>query len=311
MKLSIIIPVFNLESYIKKCMDSIYTQDVDESDYEIIFVNDGSTDSSEAIIKANIHANSRIISQKNSRQGAARNKGLSFAHGEYIWFVDGDDVIGNGALREIFEIIQKSPFDILFFKYLRIHHYGMELNQLNTPSIVHYNGIEYLAKRKLTLCPCYVYRRKFLIEHNISFLEQVVFEDCDFSTRTCFCATKVLEANFTPYFAFTREGKSTTQTNSIFHLESLKTVLTSMMDFAISKRKQHGFQDLCFYSAMVFNTLFSRYRQLSYSQRHAICFSNKFKSNVIFCMFNSKFNKYVLESIFLFLAFNIIFRIRR
>lgn len=94
-KLSIIIPVYNVELYIEKCLQSCLSQDIPYDEYEIIVVNDGSPDGSLAIAEsiAKTTTNMTIISQKNGGLSAARNTGMSVAKGEYIWFVDSDDWI--------------------------------------------------------------------------------------------------------------------------------------------------------------------------------------------------------------------------
>ena len=306
MKLSIIIPVYNVEHYVKKCIDSIYSQDVDMSEFEVVFVDDGSTDGTREVIRENLRPNTKILCQENSKQGAARNLGLSAASGEYVWFVDGDDLICNGAFREIFAIIDRSPFDILFFKYKRIVSYGEETIALQTPAVKSYNGTGYLSMRRLTLGSLYVYRRNFLITNKLLFIRNVVYEDCDFIVKACFCAEKILEADFTPYLALVRED-STTNSSSVFHIDSLKAILSSMIAFAESKRGRDGYSDLCFYCAMVFNTLFYRFRHLDRHLRKSVRLSDKLMSGVISCMLHSRHTKYIFEAVVLLFAFKIIF----
>ena len=95
MKLSIIIPMYNVEPYIEKCLLSCLNQNIPHADYEIIVVNDGSPDGSLGIARriASTVDNMLIVSQENGGLSAARNKGLSYAKGEYVWFVDSDDWI--------------------------------------------------------------------------------------------------------------------------------------------------------------------------------------------------------------------------
>lgn len=99
MKVSVIIPVYNVEKYLESCLESIKSQTF--TDYELILINDGSTDESVAIMRryAKTDARIRIISQSNRGVSAARNLGLSVAEGEYVLFVDSDDTILPDALE--------------------------------------------------------------------------------------------------------------------------------------------------------------------------------------------------------------------
>ena len=106
MKYSVIIPVYNSEKTIKRCIDSITLQN--RSDVEIIVINDGSTDESESICKAlqNEHENIIYIHQENGGVSSARNLGLSVATGEFVMFVDSDDYVDNQLLINIQKVVR-------------------------------------------------------------------------------------------------------------------------------------------------------------------------------------------------------------
>lgn len=112
--LSIIIPVYNVENYVEHCITSCLKQNILISEYEIIIVNDGSTDNSLFIAEktATGHPNIKIISQCNKGLSMARNKGLSLAQGDYIWFVDSDDYIEENCLKQIIETCKKG-YDVI------------------------------------------------------------------------------------------------------------------------------------------------------------------------------------------------------
>ena len=112
--LSIVIAMYNIQDYIRYCLDSCVSQiGVQDGDYEIIIVNDGSADNSLAIAQeyAASRDNVRIVSQDNAGLSAARNTGMESARGEYIWFVDGDDAIANDAVSIILANISKDGAD--------------------------------------------------------------------------------------------------------------------------------------------------------------------------------------------------------
>ena len=112
-KLSIIIPVYNIEDYISKCLKSILSQRF--QDYEIICVNDGSTDNSLAVLHSFNDKRIKIIDKKNEGSGIARNIGLEKAVGEYVFFVDGADWLEENSLQIILNEADRLKTDILIF----------------------------------------------------------------------------------------------------------------------------------------------------------------------------------------------------
>ena len=118
--ISLIVPVYNAEKYIDRLLKSILEQNF--SDYEIIIVNDGSTDNSEKIIKRYMKKEKKIryIIQENKGPGIARKNGFKEAKGDLLFFVDSDDCLPNkNSLYEIDDIFKKNNIDILFFKFVR------------------------------------------------------------------------------------------------------------------------------------------------------------------------------------------------
>lgn len=130
MKLSIIIPIYNVEKYLAKCVDSVI--DGDCSDYEIVLVNDGSPDGSAAIAQDYCERYPgliRLISQANGGLGAARNTGLEAAQGEYLLFLDSDDTLAPGAVSEMLEALGDGP-DVLIFDLVSVDETGRVLERI-------------------------------------------------------------------------------------------------------------------------------------------------------------------------------------
>lgn len=113
MFLSFIVPVYNVEKYVAECLDSLLDQDVPKEDYEIICVNDGSTDGSLAILRQYeaTYANIRVIDKENGGVATARNAGLDAAQGEFIWFIDSDDFIRPDILAALRNRITETNAD--------------------------------------------------------------------------------------------------------------------------------------------------------------------------------------------------------
>ena len=121
--LSIIIPVYNSEEYLRECLDSCLNQDLAYDDYEIICINDGSSDGSLSILKEYEKecSNLNVVSlERNRGVSVARNVGIEQAVGEYIWFVDSDDCIAYNVLQDLKDQIRKSKPDVLYVKPLRV-----------------------------------------------------------------------------------------------------------------------------------------------------------------------------------------------
>ena len=129
-KLSIIVPVYNVENYIRNTLDSIFSQSFPRDEVEIIIVNDGTTDSSMSIVHefANNYLtyNFKILNQINQGLSAARNAGISSAVGDYLWFVDGDDRIRINSVARILELIESyNGSDVFLFKIAEYNEDGV------------------------------------------------------------------------------------------------------------------------------------------------------------------------------------------
>lgn len=203
-KVSIIIPVFNVEPYLDQTLQSLIDQSL--KDIEIIAVNDGSTDGSEAILKKYQNIDSRVsyYNQENQGQSAARNKALRHAEGKYIYFMDADDVLDADAMQFCYDYAEKTMCDFTFFdgdtlleeraselswNYKRTH-----LLKENIP----YDGKDLLNlmldKRKHSCVVWLLFIRKsYLDKIRLRFLEGIIHEDELFTTiltlqsRRIFC----------------------------------------------------------------------------------------------------------------------------
>ena len=149
MKLSIIIPVYNVEQYIDECLHSVTSQGRTEDDYEIIVVNDGTLDNSMDIVDRYVcqHENISVIHQSNSGLSIARNTGLQHACGEYVWFVDSDDWIAEDALSFLFPLLDNG-IDVLAFP-LNLVRITSERNDLNIEHSYALSGSSYLYRNFL------------------------------------------------------------------------------------------------------------------------------------------------------------------
>jgi glycosyltransferase involved in cell wall biosynthesis len=194
---SIIIPFYNVELYLLECLNSILNQSY--KNYEIIMINDGSTDSSLSIANnfkiGNPSLRIKIIDQVNHGQAFSRNLGLEFATGEYISFVDSDDLIESTMLEEMLSTMIFYGLDVINCSYLNFYNdskldYISKLNgRLNK---ILYDGKSYF-NLKPSVSPCdKLYKAKFLKDCNFSFIEGHYAEDVLALSQIYFYAKKVM-----------------------------------------------------------------------------------------------------------------------
>ena len=154
MKLSIVIPVYNVEDFVEKCILSCIQQQVAPSLYEIIIINDGSVDGSVEIVSKLVNSyqyvNIKLYEQENRGLSATRNRGIDLALGSYIWFVDSDDYISQEALGCIFPLLDEQ-IDIFHFntsiEYLK-NKSSKIVYRYNVPNKAMISGVNILAKKK-------------------------------------------------------------------------------------------------------------------------------------------------------------------
>lgn len=185
MKFSIIVPVYNVEDYLAECLESLLAQDC--KDYEVVCVNDGSTDRSREILtrwEARL-PQMRVIDRENGGLSAARNTGLRAANGDYVLFVDSDDWVEPNMLNTLATAISNE--DMICFACRRT-----DLNDTDTLPAESSDGWSYYCRHALEhrVMPfvCVVqrcYRREFLLDNGLCFREGILHEDNHFTPRAC------------------------------------------------------------------------------------------------------------------------------
>lgn len=197
-KLSIIIPVYNVEKYIRDCILSIYDQNLHDEDFEVILVNDGTEDNSFEVIQDILTQHDNIIRVDQDNQGlsVARNTGIKNAKGEYVLFVDSDDVLVRESVGPLLLVANTSYADLVVADFLKlsdeeIRNYKIE--EKDDSSSVTKTGFE-LFLDDLDPSQNYVwrtmYRREFLLQNNLSFIPGICYEDIPF-TPECYLKARV------------------------------------------------------------------------------------------------------------------------
>ncbi len=216
-KISVIIPVYNTEKYLKKCLDSIIFQTLE--DIEIICIDDCSLDFSKQILEEYSNKDGRIkliYNEKNMGLSYTRNRGIDSANGQYIRFVDSDDFMDLNSLEDTFFLADKYDLDFLKFRYERefnhskitVVEYGADIDSYI------FSGIDLLEKfmvghiLDVSACTSLI-KRDFLEKHNIRFYEGIYFEDFLFTYQLLLYSNKCMCVNYIGY-TYVRHSDSIT-----------------------------------------------------------------------------------------------------
>ena len=215
MQLSFIIPFFNGGTYIAECLDSLYTQDIPETEYEVIVVDDCSTDNhSLDIVRTYMqnHPNLRLLkNDRNLRVGASRNHGIREAKGKYIWLIDQDDKIQFNCLKELLSIVEKEQLDYITFDFLDFDNDGNETpHRLVTNNTNIMTGLEYaynICNKQIwnnqwdTNVWHQIFNREFMLAHNIFFTEVSYFDDMIVNLKSLMYANRMKAISY-PFYHY-------------------------------------------------------------------------------------------------------------
>lgn len=251
-KFTLIIPVYNVEAFLRQCLDSVLNQTF--SDWEAVCVNDGSTDGSAAILEDYAAKDNRfqVVTQSNGGLSAARNTGLEAAKGEYILFLDSDDWLVENALKVLSTNL--SGEDMLCFSGRRFFEKTHGFNPSDLLKNGDYqSGMDYYNENALLprdfAFVCVVlraYRRAFLIDNGLGFKEGILHEDNLFTPLACYYAQKVKQINACLYDYRVR-ARSITTTVDLKRLTDLMETANELAAFFIPKQ---GFDKTVVYRAI-------------------------------------------------------------
>ena len=252
MKLTIGIPVYNGEKYISRCIDSIakeYEAVKDEIELELLIVNDGSKDSSETMLKGYSEKLSylKVISQENSGLAHVRRVTLEEASGDYLWFVDVDDEIEEGALKLI---ASQKLEEVNIFDY-RVGYENSELDYISM-GIEENTILNPNKERKLFTLPNavwhYIYDLDFLRNTKLTFKSGYLYEDFEFMARLWPNVTKAKYFKFSIYKYYLTAGSIMRGGTAIDKIRDIEVMLTSVEDYYTDNYPGKYKQELEYYN---------------------------------------------------------------
>lgn len=239
-RLSIIIPVYNVEQYIARCIDSCLSQDIPHEEYEIIVVNDGTPDNSMAIVDnyCREYQNIRIINRENGGLSAARNTGLEAARGKYVWFVDSDDRISADCISDLLNYAETDDLDVLCLglnlEYTdgRIEKFPIESDE----KMRIYDGKDFIVNVEMPPAAwAAIFRRGFLVNNGLKFYEGILHEDHEFTPRAYCLAERIAYCDAAVYYYNQRVGGIMKSKNDIRRCRDMLTVADSLYAFTAAK----------------------------------------------------------------------------
>ena len=309
MFLSFIVPAYNVESFIERCVSSICNQNIPKDIYEIIVVNDGSTDNTLSAIKSLISKyaeyNIALIDKPNGGLSSARNAGLAAANGEYIWFVDSDDYIEENCLFDIKQCIEKyNKLDVLLF--------GTDYVYDDAPSVINLRRLpieQYIKGSEVFFtdyrypysgAPFAIYKKKYLESLNLEFKEGIYYEDVLFTSLLlanepqCVCLNKA-------YYHYYMRSNSITHSKS-----SLKKCFDTLViadEFYITLNSKKNINNKILYHSilLMLSSVYRQLRGLDYKEKMQIIKAINSRKYWVKAIRISKKYKYIILVVLSFL----------
>ena len=262
LKLSIVVPIYNVEQYLSKCVESLLHQDLRSEEYEIILVDDGSPDHCGEICDdyASRFANVKVLHRVNGGLSAARNSGIDAACGKYLQFVDSDDYLESNVLQTIVTKMETDCLDILRFNYQNVNekYEVFEPNRISKPFVDYRDqlcdGPSFLTERLGYGCYAwqFVIRRELL--DSCRFKEGIYFEDTEWTPRLLSKASRVTSTDLMTYNYLMREGSITQSVDESKKRKVLEDKLL-LIDSLKEQMEQAG--DMRWYEGMIAQTAIS------------------------------------------------------
>ena len=204
-QLSVIVPCYNVEGYLERCLDSLVRQNIDADAYEVLLIDDGSTDGTGVICDryAAQYPQVQAIHQANAGQGAARNAGLDLAQGKYIFFVDSDDFVAENCFQQLLKLADSEKLDVLAFHHQKVEEYEItDVGSIKVKEEVNVmGGVEFLSANGWAANVWwYIVRRSFVEEKCLRFPVGHMLEDISFTLEMFLSARRVAKVNAVCYY---------------------------------------------------------------------------------------------------------------
>lgn len=220
---SIIVPVYEVEKYLSRCIDSILSQTY--SNFELILVDDGSQDGCPRICDeyAGMDSRIRVIHKENGGLSSARNAGMRVATGDYIMFVDSDDYwSGTSSLQSVTDAVERFQCDVLCMNYSKVYDHSSAVERYFSASAPYVGLVQVLENERYISSACVkTVRTSVLKDGDMEFVENVCSEDIDWSLRLLLKAKSIVYVDLAFYCYFQRDG-SISRSMNLRKIQDLK-----------------------------------------------------------------------------------------
>jgi len=237
MKISFILPAYNVEAYLERCVSTLYMQDIPAEDFEVLIINDGSTDKTLEVAQAiaKKHTNVHVFSQANAGAAVARNVGLDHAQGKYVCFVDTDDFLIPYTLKSILELVEENNLDACSYRLFSEHTYEIAPYVPKVPKHKVLTGEQALMLGEGTSLCIVLYSRDCIERNHLRLKVNGMGEDVEFNMRFYSVAQRVYATlNLCYYYVYNKQSQTKSDSFEKFfsHLKDVAIVAQSFMEHA-------------------------------------------------------------------------------
>jgi len=246
MKFSIVIPVYNVEKYIDKCLSSILNQSY--KNYEVIIVNDGTKDNSIDIINKYVkkHKEFKLYNKENGGLSDARNYGLNYVTGDYLLFIDSDDYIEKDLLLKLNNILNKKEYEVIKFKINLVDEKGKLIRKEDGYKVSKKISLsDVLSQEFSEPAWTYCYNLKFFKENDFKYTKGKIHEDYGLTPLILLKTKEIYYLNYYGYNYVQRQGsivngaeKNIKRANdTLYHFDSLKSIIETDSNIPVYNKK--------------------------------------------------------------------------
>lgn len=294
MDLSIIIALYNTEKYIKKCVESIYeNNNLERATFEVIVINDGSTDNSPKIVKElqNKYANLILLNKENGGQSSARNQGFKIAKGEYIFCLDSDDFINSYELGRALVFCKEKDLDLLPINLTKYNEDIVPLNLIKDNYVELMNQIidggEFLNCYVIYGSMCrYIYKKSIMANNNLYLTEGIYHEDEEFVIKFISYCNVVSYKNHLVYHQIVRNNSTTQNADKTHRLKLVKdlaVVILRLDEFSREfDKKSKIYKGVLIKKEQLLVTLFLRLEKKEIAKEEKVKIIKLLKTNDLF-----------------------------